>query len=86
MTNRRGGILYVGVTSDIRKRVFQHKEEFVPGFTKKYHLHHLVYFETTGSIEGALAREKQIKAGSRKRKVNLIEEGNPFWKDLSDSL
>jgi putative endonuclease len=80
------GILYVGFTSDLKKRVFEHKNDIVEGFTKKYRCHKLVYYEVGDSIEGVLAREKQLKNWRREKKIWLIEKMNPNWKDLSESL
>ncbi len=76
-------MLYTGVTNDLEHRVFQHKTKEVDGFTKKYNIHRLVYFEAFGNIPEAIAREKQIKGWLRKRKVALIESVNPDWKDLA---
>jgi len=76
--------LYTGVTSDIRRRVFQHKHELVPGFTAKYKINRLVRFESTHDVRSAIAREKQIKNWRRCKKVALIESTNPRWEDLSD--
>jgi putative endonuclease len=76
-------MLYVGVTNNLEHRVFQHKAKLIDGFTKKYNLHRLVYFEPFGSIRGAIAREKQIKGWLRARKVKLVESVNPEWKDLA---
>ncbi|MBI3171572.1 MAG: GIY-YIG nuclease family protein [Hydrocarboniphaga effusa] len=76
--------LYVGVTNDLERRVFEHKQKLVPGFTAKYKITKLVYFEDTGRIEEAIAREKQIKGWLRAKKVALIESLNPEWEDLSD--
>jgi putative endonuclease len=72
----------VGVTSDLVKRIYQHKEKLVEGFTKKYNVNKLVHYETFNDINYAIAREKQLKAGSRKRKINLIKKFNSEWKDL----
>ena len=74
--------LYTGVTSDLERRVFEHRQGVVEGFTKKYNCHRLVYCESTDDI-AAIAREKQIKGWARWKKVGLIEERNPEWKDLS---
>ena len=82
MTNKRNGTLYTGVTSDLIKRIYQHKNYLIPGFTQKYKCHSLVYYELHDSIESAILGEKQIKAGSRKKKLKLIEDLNPFWNDL----
>lgn len=87
MTNKRDGVLYVGVTSDLIGRVYQHKTKFHPkGFTAQYNLDKLVYHEFLSTIVEAIAREKQLKAGSRARKVKLIEGMNPEWRDLYDEL
>jgi len=86
MTNKRNGTLYTGVTSDLRKRVQEHKSSDRKGFTQRYGLHMLVYYNCGESIEGAIAEEKRIKAGSRKKKLSLIEGVNPDWKDLSCTL
>ena len=87
MTNKNNTVIYTGVTSDIVKRVFEHKERQIEGsFTKKYNVNKLVYYETTPSIESAILREKQIKAGSQKKKLMLIEGMNPKWMDLSEGL
>jgi putative endonuclease len=83
MTNR-SGTLYTGVTSDLKVRVYQHKKGMVEGFTKKYRINRLVYFEETPFISAALEREKEIKGWVRKKKIKLIESENPGWKDLSE--
>ena len=82
MSNRKNGTLYIGGTSNIAKRVFEHKEKFVDGFTKKYALDMLVYYELCDSIEEAIKREKQLKKWNRAWKIELIEKFNPTWKDL----
>lgn len=76
--------LYTGVTSSLVKRVYQHKNEVVEGFTKKYRIKKLVYFEQTNDVVSAIAREKQIKGWIRKKKISLIESENPNWEDLSE--
>jgi putative endonuclease len=86
LVSRRNGTLYVGVTHDLKYRVGQHKQKVVPGFTKKYQVTMLVYYESTGLIKSAIAREKQIKAGSRAKKIALIEKMNPEWRDLFNEL
>jgi len=86
MTNKPNGTLYVGVTSDILKRVYEHKNSLVDGFTKRYNLKTLVYFELFDSIEDAIVREKQLKGGSRAKKVALIEAANPTWRELYDEI
>jgi putative endonuclease len=77
-------MLYVGVTNDLQKRVFQHKFKLIPGFTQKYNLYKLVYFEEFGDIRAAIAREKEIKGWLRSKKVSLIVGKNPQWKDLAE--
>ena len=86
LSNKRNGTLYVGVTSNLVKRIFEHKEKAVNGFSAKYNLDLLVYYEEWWSIEEAIQREKQLKAGNRKKKLSLIESINPDWKDLSEYL
>jgi putative endonuclease len=80
------GTLYVGVTSSLIQRAWQHKNNQVDGFTKKYHVHELVYFEQHGEMFEALTREKQIKKWKRAWKINLIEKDNPAWRDLWGDL
>lgn len=75
--------LYTGVTNDLIRRVYEHKNKMVEGFTKKYNITKLVYFEETGDVEAAIAREKRIKGWLRSKKIALIESANPKWKDLS---
>lgn len=84
MTNKNNTVLYVGVTSNLRRRTYQHKTGYYDGFTKRYNCHKLVYFEEFTNISEAIKREKQLKAGNRKKKIQLIETLNPDWKDLSD--
>lgn len=86
MTNKPNGTLYTGVTSNVSKRVEEHVSGVVPSFTKRYGLHTLVYFEVCESMYQAIEREKQIKAGSRKKKLALVESINPHWKDLSNEI
>jgi putative endonuclease len=83
VTNQRNGTLYTGVTSGLRKRVWQHKSKALAGFTSQYGLNRLVYFEEFRDITFAIKREKQIKAGSRNKKLQLIETQNPGWADLA---
>ena len=83
MTNRRHSVLYTGVTSDLHRRVGQHKRGAVPGFTKTYNCHCLVYFEEWADIRSAITREKQIKGWTRAKKDALVTGVNPFWKDLA---
>jgi len=82
MTNKRNTVLYTGVTNDLIRRVYEHKSKLVAGFTKKYNINKLVYFEMYENPSEAIAREKQIKAGSRQKKINLINSMNLEWKDL----
>ncbi len=82
MANKRNGTLYTGVSSNLIKRVYEHKNEIMKGFSSKYAYKLLVYYELAESMDAAIAREKQIKAGSRARKISLIEKLNPNWHDL----
>ena len=86
LTNSTNNVLYIGVTNDIKRRWYEHCNELVDGFTKKYHVHKLVYIEETNSIEDAIAREKQLTGWTRKKKNNLIESINPNWTDLSKNM
>ena len=86
MANKRNGTLYTGVTSDLVARVNQHRESVVPGFSARYGCKTLVWYEQHETMESAIGREKQIKAGSRKRKLVLIEAVNPSWRDLCEDL
>ena len=86
LASRRNGTLYIGVTNDLRKRVYEHKNNLIEGFTKRYGIHQLVYFEKTENIESAIKREKQLKAWKRAWKIRLIEDTNPTWKDLFKDL
>jgi putative endonuclease len=82
LANKRNGTLYTGWTNDLVRRVYEHKNDFVKGFTKKYGIHTLVYFEKCDDYDVALQREKQIKEWKRKWKLELIEKVNPLWQDL----
>lgn len=86
MANRRNGTLYTGVTSNLAERAYQHRKGLVPGFTKRYGCKLLVWFESFETMPDAIAREKQIKAGSRKDKLSLIKVMNPDWQDLYKTL
>jgi putative endonuclease len=86
LASKRNGTLYVGVTSDLEKRAWQHKNNAVEGFTKQYRVHHLVYYELYGDMLSAIAREKQIKKWNRAWKLELIETQNPIWKDLWEGI
>jgi len=78
--------LYTGVTNNLERRIVEHREGLVPGFTKRYRIHRLVYYEAFGDISAAIAREKQIKGWDRKKRISLIEADNPSWLDLAESL
>ena len=82
MTNR-SKTLYTGVTNDLYRRVYEHKQKLIPGFTQKYNINRLVYYQETSDIREAIAREKQIKGWLRAKKITLIESANPQWRDLS---
>nr|WP_154223057.1 GIY-YIG nuclease family protein [Marinicella rhabdoformis] len=82
MASQRNGTLYIGVTSNLVKRIYEHKNDLVEGFTKKYAVHTLVYFEPHMSMEAAITREKRLKEWRRAWKIRLIEEQNPNWRDL----
>ena len=86
LTNWDNKVLYVGVTNDLKRRVYEHKNGLTEGFTRKYHVHKLVYYEVAEEIESAILREKQIKGGSRQKKNELVEKFNPKWEDLWDQL
>jgi putative endonuclease len=86
MANKHLNVLYTGVTNDLRRRVNEHKDKKIEGFSKEYTTDRLVYYEEFYEINEAIAREKQIKAGSRKRKDSLVSKMNPEWKDLSIDL
>lgn len=86
LTNKRNGTLYTGVTSNLRRRIWQHKNGIFEGFTKQYHLRDLVYFELYEDMLTAIAREKAIKQRKRKWKLGLIEQDNPGWEDLYSYL
>ncbi len=86
MASQKNGTLYIGVTDNLAKRVWQHKGDLIEGFTKKYKIHMLVYFEETSDVLSAITREKQLKKWNRAWKIKLIEAKNPEWKDLYDDL
>jgi putative endonuclease len=86
MTNKNNTVLYTGVTNDLKKRVYQHRQKMVEGFTKKYNVNKLVYYQIAQDAVAAISREKQIKAGSRAKKIELITGLNPEWNDLYESL
>ena len=86
LASKRNGTLYIGVTNDLVRRVWEHKNDFVKGFTQKYRVHNLVHYEQTENIEAAIQREKRLKFWNRKWKIRLIEEGNPEWRDLYSEI
>jgi putative endonuclease len=86
LCNRHRNVLYTGATDDLKKRVYFHKQRLIEGFTKKYNVDQLVYFEAHDSIDAALIREKQLKGYLREKKINLIRTMNPDWQDLYQTL
>jgi putative endonuclease len=86
LASQRNGTLYIGVTNDLVRRVYEHKKGLFEGFTKKYRVHQLVYYECTPNINAAVEREKQMKKWRREWKLELIDKNNPFWEDLYPSI
>ena len=86
ITNRKNTVVYIGVTNDLIRRIYEHKEKLVDGFAKKYNVTKLVYYEVFEDIENAISREKQLKAGSRQKKNDLINQMNRGWRELYDEL
>jgi putative endonuclease len=86
MANHKSGTIYIGVTSDLAQRAWQHRQGEIAGFTKRFHCKRLVWFELHGTMEQAILREKQLKGGSREKKITLIEAGNPEWRDLFHTI
>jgi len=86
LTNWDNKVLYVGVTNDLKRRVYEHKHGLTEGFTRKYNVNKLIYYELSEEIESAIVREKQIKGGSRQKKNDLVKKFNPKWEDLWDQL
>jgi len=86
MTNKTNRVLYAGITSHLKKRIYEHREKLIEGFTKKYHINKLVYYEVYEDPVAAIAGEKRIKGGSRRKKMDLIMKINPSWDDLYDKL
>lgn len=86
LTNFKNTVIYTGVTNDLMRRVFEHRMKLQNGFTKRYNVTKLVYYEEFVDVKNALAREKQIKGGSRRKKVELIDKFNPEWRDLFEEL
>ncbi|MEW7292560.1 GIY-YIG nuclease family protein [Aquimarina sp. 2304DJ70-9] len=83
ITNKKNGTLYIGISNNLERRIFEHKNKLIEGFTKKYDLDRLVYFEIHKYVNDAITREKRLKAWKRQWKINLIEEDNPNWNDLA---
>jgi len=86
LTNKNNNVLYTGVTNDLKRRLYEHKNKFVDGFTKKYNVYKLVYYEITNDVNSAIAREKQIKGWTRTKKNALVESKNSQWCDLTESV
>ncbi len=86
LASKRNGTLYLGVTSNLRQRVWQHKKDLADGFTKRYRVHTLVWYELHGTMQSAIAREKAMKEWKRAWKIELIEKSNPQWRDLAEDL
>ena len=86
LASKRNGTLYTGITNDLARRVIEHKSGLIKGFTKKYSVNKLVYFESTNDVNAAILREKRLKKWKRQWKIELIEKSNPDWKDLSKDL
>jgi putative endonuclease len=86
MTNKANTVLYTGVTNDLKRRAYEHKQKLVEGFTKKYNVDKLVYFEVYEEPRAAIEREKQLKAGSRRKKIELIDRDNPKWEDMYERI
>ncbi len=86
LASKRNGTLYIGVTSDLVKRIWEHKNNMVKGFTKRYGVHHLVWYEVHESMKSAIEREKRLKEWKRKWKLELIENNNPNWQDLYNMI
>ncbi len=86
LTNRKNGTLYIGVTNNLIKRIYEHKNNLVKGFTKKYNLHNLVHYENFNEINEAITREKRMKKWKRQWKIELIEKNNPTWEDLYSEI
>jgi putative endonuclease len=86
LASKKNGTLYIGVMNDLIRRVYEHKNDFVNGFTKKYQVHRLVYYEHTHDVKSAIQKEKQMKKWKRQWKIELIEDMNPGWNDLYDEV
>ncbi|HEY7164823.1 MAG TPA: GIY-YIG nuclease family protein [Candidatus Binatia bacterium] len=86
LTNWNNEVMYVGVTNDLKRRIYEHQNKLVPGFTGKYNVNKLVYFEETRDVRSAITREKEIKKWRREKKNRLVQNANPEWKDLSEAF
>ena len=86
LTNWNNRVMYIGVTNDLERRIYEHKNKIIEGFTKKYNVNKLVYYEQTTDVEAAIEREKQLKGWKREKKNNLVETINPEWRDLSEDF
>lgn len=86
MASKKNGTLYIGITNDLIRRVYEHRNDLIDGFTRRYGIHKLIYFEQTDDVLSAIQREKQLKKWHRKWKVDLIEQENPEWRDLYDEI
>lgn len=86
MTNKNNTVMYTGVTNDLKRRVYEHRNKLIDSFTKRYNITKLVYYEVFGDPENAILREKKIKAGSRQRKIDLVNSMNSSWQDLYDDI
>jgi putative endonuclease len=86
VTNKSNSVLYTGVTNDLKRRIYEHKLKIVEGFTKKYNITKLVYYEIFEDTENAILREKQIKGGPRQNKIDMVNSTNPEWRDLYDEI
>jgi len=86
LASKRNGTLYIGVTNNLERRLYEHRNNLLEGFTNKYNVHHLVYYEDVNDIQSALQREKQLKRWDRRWKIELIEKVNPEWRDLANDF
>ncbi|OGZ79357.1 MAG: hypothetical protein A2528_02285 [Candidatus Staskawiczbacteria bacterium RIFOXYD2_FULL_37_9] len=86
LASKRNGTLYIGVTNNLKRRIYEYKNNLIKGFTEKYNIHNLVYYEETNNVNIAIEREKQIKSWSRKKKIALIEKNNPTWNNLTEKF
>lgn len=86
LMNYSNTVIYAGVTNNLKKRIYEHRQDLVKGFTQRYKIHKLVYYEVYGSMHEAITREKQIKGGSRQKKIDLIKKNNPQFKDLYNDI